>query len=126
MCGRKPSPKTIISILALILALALVSGCGSSSSSKSAGAAPTAESEQQGDEVVEQRERAVHMPAGTREDFVTSCVHHLRATRSLCVCFHERVEANKTHEEIAALEVDIRDNVPLPAALVGYVEECPK
>jgi hypothetical protein len=125
MFTRKPSPKTIISILALILALAVVSGCGSSSSSKSAGAAPTAVSEQRGDEVVEQHERGVHLPTRPRQDFVTSCVHHLRATRSLCVCFHERVEAHTTDAEIAALEVDMRENVPLPAALVGYVEECP-
>jgi hypothetical protein len=124
MFTRKPSPNTIISILALILALAVVSGCGSSSSSKSAGAAPRAYSEQRGDEVAEQRERAVHLTVRP-QDFVTSCVHHLRATRSLCVCFHERVEAHTTDAEIAALEVDMKDNVPLPAALVGYVEECP-
>jgi hypothetical protein len=125
MCQRKPSRTAAAGLLALLFAVVVLSGCGSTTSTaKSPQArAATAEAELNASEQAQEQLARHQVQAHPPHNFIASCTR-LPATGSLCVCFQKKVEAHETPTQVAVVEFDITHNVPLPAKVVPYVEEC--
>jgi uncharacterized protein YceK len=125
MGQRKPSPTTTAGIFALVLAVTVLSGCGSTTKTSTSpeARAATAEANLIASEHAEQqlaRHQAELHPA---HSFLAGC-SRLNATGSLCVCFQKKVEANETPTQVTVIEFDMTHDVPLPAKVIPYIEEC--
>jgi len=125
MCQRKPTPTAAAGILALALAVLLLSGCGSTSTTaKSPEArAATAEANLIASEHAEQQLARHQAEVHPSNSFLASCTR-LNATSSLCVCFEKKVRAQETPSQVAVIEFDMSHDVPLPAKVIPYLEEC--
>jgi uncharacterized protein YceK len=125
MCQRKPSLINAAGIVALVFAIVALGGCGSTTTTaKSPEArAETAEAELNASEQAQQQLARHQAEAHSPHSFVANC-SRLYATASLCVCFQKKVQANETDTQVAVVEFDLTHDVPLPAKVIPYVEEC--
>ncbi len=126
MGQRKPSPTTTAGIFALVLAVTALSGCGSTTTTATSpeARAATAEANLNASEHAEQQLARHQAQVHPSNSFLASCTRELNATDSLCVCFQKKVEANETPTQVAVIEFDMTHDVPLPAKVVPYIEQC--
>jgi uncharacterized protein YceK len=125
MGQRKPSPTTTAGIFALVLAVTVLSGCGSTTKTATSpeDRAATAEANLNASEHAEQQLARHQSEVHPAHSFLAGC-SRLNATGSLCVCFQKKVEANETRTQVAVIEFDMTHDVPLPAKVIPYFEEC--
>jgi uncharacterized protein YceK len=125
MGQRKPSRTSTAGMLALLLAVTVLSGCGSTTTTATSpqARAATAEANLNASEQAEQQLARHQAQVHPSHSFLAGCTR-LNATGSLCVCFQKKVEANETPTQVAVIEFDMAHDVPLPAKVIPYIEEC--